>query len=84
MTHYASSSKNAGGCNRCGRRTPNRLCRDCERDERRETALRADREDSTPDTVRYRCTACEHVYESAGLSACPECGAYRCRAVEDD
>lgn len=61
-------------CDRCGARTTlPRLCRDCERDERREEETRTTRQTNYPTRV-WSCSECDHVHRAEVWEGCPECG----------
>jgi len=80
MTHYTSTTQ--ATCARCGERTTrSKLCRDCGRDEYRESTIT----DSEPAGPRlFECVDCEGLLrDPAGLGACPDCGSYRHVEVSD-
>jgi len=74
MNAYTSTTQ--GTCARCGERTTrSKLCRDCGRDEYRESNI----SDSEPAGPRlFECVDCEALLrDPAGLDACPDCGSFR-------
>lgn len=69
------------GCVLCGRRTPNRKCRDCQLADQFGETRRDEPEPADPEP--YRCSNCGEVHEGYASTPCPECDARRKRYAGD-